>query len=285
MEATDIEKKKLELSGKIDELIVDLKHRFLALSKEGPIGTGPEGKVGVWDRVKNWWNKLRYGKFGNLSQVEKEPELPVPAGSVEKAEVPKSECIQFSFQEYRALKNSCNELELVIEENQENLNEEESENLKNLKLFRIIDDWGKKFKQVVLDLVYPDKSDNWVVNPVVSQQKSTGVRSAEPTVGPVSIRPVAGDTEEEKSSGPGAETETDTKIKSAIRSKAKVKAKTKLAKKVAKKTRTPRKKSGGKDNAEKRSAASKEELIDSPEAVQKALARLKLKHSDIEFGP
>lgn len=227
MEATDIEKKKLELSGKIDELIADLKRRFLDLSKEGPIGTGPEGKVGVWDRVKNWWNKLRYGKFGNLSQVEKEPELPVPAGSAEKAEEPKSECIQFSFQEYRVLKNSCNELELVVEKNQESLNEEESENLKNLKLFRIIDDWGKKFKQVMLDLVYPDKSDNWIVAPVSSQQRSTGVRSAEPTVGPVSARPVAGDTSiGEPEAEPEAKTTIDTKRKSAVRSKSKAKART-----------------------------------------------------------
>jgi hypothetical protein len=267
MEATDIEKKKLELSGKIDELIADLKNRFLALSKEGPIGTGPEGKVGVWDRVKNWWNKLRYGKFGNLSQVEKEPELPVPAGSVEKAEEPKSECIQFSFQEYRVLKNSCSELELVIEKNQESLNEEESDNLKNLKLFRIIDDWGKKFKQVMLDLVYPDRSNNWIVKPV----SSTGVRSAEPTVGPVSARPVAGDTSAGEPE-PEAEAEivTNPKRKSAVRSSARVKIK--AAKKTKKRTE------------KKSAAASEEELIDSPEAVQRALERLKSKHSDIEIG-
>lgn len=271
MEATDIEKKKLELSGKIDELIADLKRRFLDLSKEGPIGTGPEGKVGVWDRVKNWWNKLRYGKFGNLSQVEKEPELPVPAGSAEKVEEPKSECIQFSFQEYRVLKNSCNELELVVEKNQESLNEEESENLKNLKLFRIIDDWGKKFKQVMLDLVYPDKSDNWIVAPVSSQQKSTGVRSAEPTVGPVSARPVAGDTSAgEPEPEVEAEIVTNPKRKSAVRSSARVK--TKAAKKTKKRTE------------KKSAAASEEELIDSPEAVKRALERLKLIHSDIEIG-
>jgi hypothetical protein len=239
MEATDIEKKKLELSAKIDELIADLKHRFLALSKEGPIGTGPEGKVGVWDRVKNWWNKLRYGKFGNLSQVEKEPELPVPAGSVEKAEVPKSECIQFSFQEYRVLKNSCSEQERVIEKNQESLNEEESENLKNLKLFRIIDDWGKKFKQVMLDLVYPDKSDNWVVNPVASQQRNSGVRSADVTTGPLSPRPAAPAepvSEPEEKSG---EVMTP-KRKAVIRTRAATKKKTaKTAKKKSRTRKTP----------------------------------------------
>ena len=148
METTDIDRKKLELSGKIDELIADLKRRFLDLSKEGPIGTGPDGKVGVWDRVKNWWNKLRYGKFGNLAQAQPDP-------NAEKAVA-----------------------NLVIEKNQESLNEEESDNLKNLKLFRIIDDWGNKFKQVILDLVYPDTERK-----DAQEEKSGGVSKQQPTIG------------------------------------------------------------------------------------------------------
>ena len=175
METTDIDRKKLELSGKIDELIADLKRRFLDLSKEGPIGTGPDGKVGVWDRVKNWWNKLRYGKFGNLAQAQPDPNAEKAVANTEK---PKSECIKFSLQEYRVLKDSCDQLNLVIEKNQESLNEEESDNLKNLKLFRIIDDWGNKFKQVILDLVYPDTERK-----DAQEEKSGGVSKQQPTIG------------------------------------------------------------------------------------------------------
>lgn len=165
-----IEKQRLDLSNKIDELITDLKNKFLSLANAKPVGTGPDGKVGIWDNVKSWWSKLRYGKFGNLGQVESEP----------KKEEPKTECIQFSLQEYRVLKNSCDELSAAIGKNQESLNEEESENIKNLKLFRIIDGWGNKFKQVILDLVYPQTPEPPVVSPDV------GVRGAVPTIGPAS---------------------------------------------------------------------------------------------------
>ena len=186
METTDIikqavDRKKLELSGKIDELIADLKRRFLDLSKEGPIGTGPDGKVGVWDRVKNWWNKLRYGKFGNLAQAEQGPNA---EKAVANKEEPKSECIKFSLQEYRVLKDGCDQLNLVIEKNQESLNEEESDNLKNLRLFRIIDDWGKKFKQVILDLVFPDTDLSQLLQAARKDSgENGGVSRQQPTIG------------------------------------------------------------------------------------------------------
>ena len=160
-----IEKQRLDLSDQIDKLITDLKNKFLAVANAKPVGTGPDGKVGIWDNVKSWWGKLRYGKFGNLGQVESEP---------------KTECIQFSLQEYRILKNSCDELVAAMGKNQESLNEEESENIKNLKLFRIIDGWGNKFKQVILDLVYPHTPE-----PVVHPE-DIGVRGAVPTIGPAS---------------------------------------------------------------------------------------------------
>jgi len=241
---TDIEKKKLELSLKIDELIKELKNKFLASA--APVASSPDGKVGVWDHVKNWWNKFRYGKFGNLAQVEQDPEAKKDTSKA--ADEPKSECYQFSFQEYRAIKDSCDILETIIEKNQDSLNEEESENLKNLRLFRIIDDWGKKFKQVILDLVY--SAEVAPATPVEGE----GVRKSEPTVGP-----------------------------SDPKEKEKVTAVAPEVKPKEKKQRKPRvKKSKVKEKADTADSTT-EEKVDSPEAVKKAIDKLKSENPDFDF--
>ena len=255
---TDIEKQKLELSLKIDELIKELKNKFL--TSAAPVASSPDGKMGVWDHVKNWWNKFRYGKFGNLAQVEKDPEAKTDAAKV--ADEPKSECYQFSFQEYRAIKDSCDILETIIEKNQDNLNEEESENLKNLRLFRIIDDWGKKFKQVILDLVYPDKPVNPTVAPAPAGGE--GVRKSKPTVG------ISDPEEKEKAAT--ATTPGNPKKPKVKRSRAVEKSQTKA---------------NTDSNTEKESTpvgSTEEEKVDSPEAVRKAVDKIKSENPEIDFN-
>ena len=151
MDKKELNEKRAELAKKIDSFVEELKRSFLATSYS---------PTGVWDKVKNWWNNLRFGadnpqnkyfnknRFGSLGvDPEQEQKDATPA--------PKSECIKFSLKEFRILKENHDELFESINEIKKGLNEDESESLKNLKLFRIIDDWAKKFKSELVDFVYP----------------------------------------------------------------------------------------------------------------------------------
>lgn len=159
-----------ELSAKIDELILDLKKSLL---------NTPYNSRNFFDKVKNWWQNVTKGaenkenpyyfqnKFGSLGKIsnndeallnkDREVEQSVVVKDKEGGEedefklgVSKNES-RLTLKEYYLLNNNVKELDLNI--SCILINENYSNNLKNLEMFKIIDSWGAKFKKEIFEML------------------------------------------------------------------------------------------------------------------------------------
>lgn len=159
-----------DLSNKIDELINQLKKDLLNV---------PYNSRGMWDRVKNWWRNLtkkpdnpenpyyltnKFGSLGKINTVPAAAEFSKPQNKEKEedgtTEIPSEEEFKLgtsktesriSLKNYSVLKESFEELDkkvnLAINENYS------SENLKNLEMFRVIDNWAVNFKKQIMQLL------------------------------------------------------------------------------------------------------------------------------------
>jgi len=125
----------------VDEFVKLLKKELLSV--EAPISRG------IWDKMKNWWHNLTKkndpknpyfykNKFGALGYPEEkeEPDLAI-------------ESKRLSLEEYKFIRDCYEDLESSLEV----LSEEtvsDSENIKKLKLFKIIDSWASRFKKAII---------------------------------------------------------------------------------------------------------------------------------------
>jgi hypothetical protein len=129
----------------VDDFVAQLKKDLLAVEYK-PTKTGV--LPGVWDRMKNWWYNSVLKKGGNDTNnpyVYKNK-----FGALGHEEDAKKESRRLSLSQYSFIKEQYNKLELELSVLNEDL-ETESENLKKLKLFRIIDSWASKFKQAIIN--------------------------------------------------------------------------------------------------------------------------------------
>jgi|688.fasta_scaffold20833_3 hypothetical protein len=142
---------KSELSSLIslvDEFVKLLKKELLSV--EAPMSRG------IWDKMKNWWYNLTKkndpknpyfykNKFGALGHPE-ETDLAI-------------ESKRLSLEEYKFIRDCYEDLESSLEVlSEETVND--SENIKNLKLFKIIDSWANRFKKAIIGkFIVPTKSE------------------------------------------------------------------------------------------------------------------------------
>lgn len=126
-ETFDAEHFKKELSLLIDKFLADLK----ASLTSAPANAG--GNTGFFDKIKNWWTNLRYGKDNTSNPNYWKNRF---------GELGKNESL--SMEEYFLIKEFSEKLETVdiLEDNNQ-----------NIRLFKIIDDWGNRFKTGLLDIV------------------------------------------------------------------------------------------------------------------------------------
>lgn len=137
MEKSDLNK----LIKIVDDFVTQLKKDLLIVQyKSTTTGVVP----GVWDKMKKWWHNTVMGannpdnpyvyknKFGALGHEDA-----------------KTESKRLTLSQYSFIKEQYNKLENDLSVINEDL-ETESENLKKLKLFRIIDSWATKFKQEII---------------------------------------------------------------------------------------------------------------------------------------
>lgn len=125
-ETFDAEHFKKELSLLIDKFLADLKTSLTS----GPVGAG---NTGFFDKIKNWWTNLRYGKDNTSNPNYWKNRF---------GELGKNESL--SMEEHFLIKEFSEKLEAV------NILED---NNQNIRLFKIIDDWGNRFKTGLLDIV------------------------------------------------------------------------------------------------------------------------------------
>jgi len=141
MEKVELDK----LTKIVDDFVTQLKKDLLAVEYK-PTTTGV--LPGVWDRMKNWWYNSVLKKGGNDTNnpyVYKN-KFGALGGNEDDT---KKESIRLTLSQYNFIKEQYNKLESDLSVLNEDL-ETESENLKKLKLFRIIDGWAGKFKQEII---------------------------------------------------------------------------------------------------------------------------------------
>jgi hypothetical protein len=138
MEKVELDK----LTKLIDDFVTQLKKDLIVVQyKPAKTGILP----GVWDRMKNWWhNTVMGGNNPDNPYVYKNK-----FGALGREDDTKKESRRLTLSQYNFIKEQYNKLEYNLSVINEDL-ETESENLKKLKLFRIIDDWASKFKQEVI---------------------------------------------------------------------------------------------------------------------------------------
>lgn len=133
-----------DLHKLIDQFVADLKQRLINPT------TQPGQVRPVWDRVKNFWANLVHGREGQTNPYLWRNKLGDDLG--------------MSLEDYRVLSGLSLQLEASLPAGAE-----------NLKISRLIDDWGRDFKQAVTNLLVP------MVRPA-------------PGAEPPMVRPAPGDT-------------------------------------------------------------------------------------------
>jgi len=138
MEKVELDK----LTKLVDDFVIQLKKDLLVVQYK-PTTTGI--LPGVWNRMKNWWhNTVMGGNNPDNPYVYKNK-----FGALGHEDNTKKESIRLSLSQYNFIKEQYNKLELDLSVLNEDI-ETESENLKKLKLWRIIDGWASKFKQAII---------------------------------------------------------------------------------------------------------------------------------------
>ena len=139
MEKVELDK----LTKLVDDFITQLKKDLLVVQYK-PTTTGV--LPGVWNRMKNWWhNTVMGGNNPDNPYVYKNK-----FGALGHEDDTKKESRRLTLSQYNFIKEQYNKLESDLSVLNEDL-ETESENLKKLKLFRIIDSWAGKFKQAIIN--------------------------------------------------------------------------------------------------------------------------------------
>jgi hypothetical protein len=161
---------KKEISDKIDSLVSDLKKSLMS---------APYNQRAFFDKVKNWWQNITKGpsntanpyyfqnKFGSLGKVS-DPESEVSKSTGEKEQEQEKSKDEFelgyskneskiTLKEYAFLSDKVFKLSKKI--NLINLNENYSNNIKNLEIFKIIDSWATNFKKEIFKMLGVDKDD------------------------------------------------------------------------------------------------------------------------------
>jgi len=138
MEKVELDK----LTKLVDDFVTQLKKDLLVVRYK-PAQTGVLPRV--WDRMKNWWhNTVMGGNNPDNPYVYKNK-----FGALGHEDDVKKESNRLTLSQYNFIKEQYNKLESELSVLNEDL-ETESENLKNLKLFRIIDSWADKFKKEII---------------------------------------------------------------------------------------------------------------------------------------
>lgn len=183
MEKAEVDK----LVKLVDEFVASLKKELLAIEVPSK-GIFP----GMWDKMKNWWYSITKGKNN--------PENPYmyqhKFGALGQQESKRLSLSQYKFVRecYEDLENSLN---ILTEETAG-----DSENIKKLKLFKIIDSWAERFKKAILkqfNVTGDIESEPTASQPVVSSPTtSTAPMTAIPEKGTESVA-----EEEEERAGAG----------------------------------------------------------------------------------
>jgi hypothetical protein len=162
---------KKEISDKIDSLVADLKKSLMS---------APYNQRAFFDKVKNWWQNITKGpantanpyyfqnKFGSLGKVSAdEPEVSKSMdGKEEQEQQNKKDEFELGYskneskitlKEYAFLSDKILKLSKKI--NLINLNENYSNNIKNLEIFKIIDSWAINFKKEIFKMLGLEKND------------------------------------------------------------------------------------------------------------------------------
>ena len=138
MEKVELDK----LTKLVDDFVTQLKKDLLVVQYK-PTTTGV--LPGIWNRMKNWWhNTVMGGNNPDNPYVYKNK-----FGALGHEYDTKKESTRLSLFQYNFIKEQYNKLESDLSVLNEDI-ETESENLKKLKLWRIIDSWASKFKQEII---------------------------------------------------------------------------------------------------------------------------------------
>lgn len=138
MEKVELDK----LTKLVDDFVTQLKKDLLVVNYK-PTQTGVLPKV--WDRMKNWWHNTVMGANNPDNPYVYKNKF----GALGHEDDAKKESVRLTLSQYNFIKEQYNKLESELSVLNEDL-ETESENLKNLKLFRIIDNWASKFKKEII---------------------------------------------------------------------------------------------------------------------------------------
>ena len=139
MEKVELDK----LTKLVDDFVTQLKKDLLVVQyKSTTTGVLP----GVWNRMKNWWHNTVMGANNPDNPYVYKNKF----GALGHEDDTKKESKRLSLSQYNFIKEQYNKLESDLSILTEDL-ETESENLKKLKLFRIIDGWANKFKQAIIN--------------------------------------------------------------------------------------------------------------------------------------
>lgn len=133
MEKTEVD----NLIKLVDEFVSSLKKELLAIEVPSK-GVLP----GMWDKIKNWWYSITKGKNN--------PENPYMYQHKFGALGEKQESKRLSLSQYKFIKECYEDLEnslnILTEETAE-----DSDHIRKLKLFKIIDSWSERFKKAILN--------------------------------------------------------------------------------------------------------------------------------------
>lgn len=186
---------KKEISDKIDLLVSNLKKSLMS---------APYNQRAFFDKVKNWWQNITKGasntsnpyyfqnKFGSLGRVSNS-EPPEVNQALDKEEEDKEK----NKEEFE-LGYSKNESKITLKEyaflNEEvvaltnqislvNINENYSNNIKNLEIFKIIDSWAVNFKKEIFKMLGMDQGET-----TTNKNKVTKDPQPEPTSSKVEFK-------------------------------------------------------------------------------------------------
>lgn len=121
-------------SSLVDEFIAELKRQLI-----NPM-TNPSARRGVWDRIKGWWSNLWHGRYNQNNPYFWKNKLGDDLAATENVS-------HITLYEYRILQEEA----ALLEEEMAKFTPPAG--AENLALLRIVDRWGDRFKQRVMDLV------------------------------------------------------------------------------------------------------------------------------------
>jgi hypothetical protein len=183
MEKAELDK----LTKLVDDFVAQLKKDLLVVQYK-PTTTGV--LPGVWDKMKNWWYNSVLKKGGNDTNNPYVYKNKFGALGHEDEDDAKKESSRLTLHQYNFIKEQYNKLESDLSFLNEEV-EAESENLKKLKLWRIIDGWAGKFKQAIINQfsgsVEPESPKPTEAAPPAEDATATGTAPMDaPPSGPAS---------------------------------------------------------------------------------------------------